>query len=145
MARGGWGSATHYRAYLFKAALRHFSHPIQVSNKNLFCRNLYRFSALSCFLRAMTVYHYPLSIIVHYRSLSTFHCQSQKVTWFKKLYSSSNQPLQSHSNHQEGKTYSTFIYFFCCKPHLRLLLQPFLWMMLKMSQNRGLLFNSNQF
>ena len=93
MARGGWGSATHYRAYLFKAALRHFSHPIQVSNKNLFCRNLYRFSALSCFLRAMTVYHYPLSIIVHYRSLSTFHCQSQKVTWFKKLYSSSNQPL----------------------------------------------------
>ena len=122
MARGGWGSATHYRAYLFKAALRHFSHPIQVSNKNLFCRNLYRFSALSCFLRAMTVYHYPLSIIVHYRSLSTFHCQSQKVTWFKKLYSSSNQPLYESLKSSGRENILNLHLFFCCKPHLRLLL-----------------------
>ena len=123
MARGGWGSATHYRAYLFKAALRHFSHPIQVSNKNLFCRNLYRFSALSCFLRAMTVYHYPLSIIVHYRSLSTFHCRSQKVTWFKKLYSSSSQPLyESLKSPGRENIILNLHLFFCCKPHLRLLL-----------------------
>ena len=121
--QGEAGGSNSLQAISFQDSTSALFSPNTSFKQKSFLQKLVKIQCFKLFLVGYDCLLLLLSIIVYYRSLSTFHCQSQKVTWFKKLYSSSSQPLyESLKSPGRENIILNLHLFFCCKPHLRLLL-----------------------